>query len=432
MSGDVIATKDLQVPPAGAILDYLFFNKRFQVIVSAINLLAARQDGFDAAETDLVSLGLQRVDAVLGPLLTQLQQAAQLGFLIARATGPSVTLVPGLDIQFTVNSAGFGVFTPTPWVMAMDVNDSTNWGVFSLNAYSPITGVFAGHCVYASKTKASNTWELSCNSAVIPAVTDLLDQATAAAAAATAAYVSIGPAVAQIQALLQIVQGGPVISVAGRSGSVTLGLDDVVGLVDALTQKATTASLVSGLATKQNASAQLTTFAALVSNIDKLPYFSGVGTMSMATLTAFARSLIASVDAVSVRGLLQLGDAATHLASDFVAVGASIPSNQIAAVFNDQVGVAYTFQASDNGKPVTLTNAAAIAATLPNNLPKGWNVIAYQGGAGQITFSAAGGALLRNRQSQSKTAGLYAMVSLLCISNTTGTNAVYVLGGDTA
>jgi hypothetical protein len=123
---------------------------RFLEIVSAINGLAARQDGYDATSDNLISLGLQRINDTLGPFLTSLQDASQLGFLVCEATGLVVALQVGIDVQFIVNSAGKSVFTPTPWLLAMDENDFTNWAILSLTAYSPTTGVLACGVVYTT------------------------------------------------------------------------------------------------------------------------------------------------------------------------------------------------------------------------------------------------------------------------------------------
>lgn len=103
----------------------------------------------------------------------------------------------------------------------------------------------------------------------------------------------------------------------------------------------------------------------------------------------------------------------------------------VKATFNDQTGTTYTLQASDNAKLVTLTNGSAITVTLPNDLPVGFQCALMQGGAGQVSFTAASGATLRNRSSQTKMAAIYAACSLFVTENTDGTHAVYLLGGDT-
>ena len=104
----------------------------------------------------------------------------------------------------------------------------------------------------------------------------------------------------------------------------------------------------------------------------------------------------------------------------------------IALTLNAQTGTAYTLQASDNNKVVTLTNAAAITLTLPNSLSAGFNCIIVQGGAGQVTVTAAAGATRNNRQGHTKLAGQHASGSVLVTANSNGTSAVYNFSGDTA
>ena len=98
---------------------------------------------------------------------------------------------------------------------------------------------------------------------------------------------------------------------------------------------------------------------------------------------------------------------------------------------NKQTGTSYTLVAGDTGKIVELSNAAAIALTAANTLPEGFACTIVQGGAGQVTIASTGSGTVVNRQSHTKTAGLNAMCSVYVRSNS-GTNAVFVLGGDTA
>lgn len=99
---------------------------------------------------------------------------------------------------------------------------------------------------------------------------------------------------------------------------------------------------------------------------------------------------------------------------------------------NAQTGTSYTLTAADTGKVVELTNAAAITLDMPNNLPVGWCCTVVQGGAGAVTFTPASGASRRNRQSHTKTAGQWAICMLYVRTNSGGSAAEYVLGGDTA
>lgn len=106
------------------------------------------------------------------------------------------------------------------------------------------------------------------------------------------------------------------------------------------------------------------------------------------------------------------------------------------AKINFQTGTTYTIDVAgadtDAGKIIDHTNAAAITVTLPNSAPVGFACTYVQTGAGQITFSAAVGGSLSNRQSHTRTAGNAAMVSLYVRNNAGGSAAAWVLGGDTA
>src|SRR4029077_4001421 len=75
-------------------------------------------------------------------------------------------------------------------------------------------------------------------------------------------------------------------------------------------------------------------------------------------------------------------------------------------------GTAYVLEASDNGNILGFNNAAAITVTIPATLPRGFNCLIAQIGAGQVTFAAGAGATIRQRQSFSKTAGQYALASI--------------------
>jgi hypothetical protein len=101
------------------------------------------------------------------------------------------------------------------------------------------------------------------------------------------------------------------------------------------------------------------------------------------------------------------------------------------ALVNAQTGTTYTFQESDRGKHVLLTNAGAITATVPSSLLEGWQCSWEAGGAGQITFVAGSGATLNNRSSHTKSAGQHA-VGGISVKTGTGANAVATLYGDTA
>jgi hypothetical protein len=90
------------------------------------------------------------------------------------------------------------------------------------------------------------------------------------------------------------------------------------------------------------------------------------------------------------------------------------------------VSTTYTLQSSDSGKFLTISNGSPVTLTVPSGLPTGFTVSICQLGAGQITVSPSG-VTINNRQSHTKTAGQYAIVSLIgTVANT------YIFGGDTS
>lgn len=87
---------------------------------------------------------------------------------------------------------------------------------------------------------------------------------------------------------------------------------------------------------------------------------------------------------IGVGGLSYFGD---------IAIGNSIIQGYGSAK-SEQVVTAYTLAATDNGKILYLTNAAAITLTLPQQstavLPQGFQLTVIQGGAGGITLAIEG------------------------------------------
>lgn len=288
---DLVRASDVLVRSQHIVVDRKFYDSRFKIFMDAINNINRRQEAFDATVNDLVSLGLSRLDETLGPLLITLQEAAQLGFLVCKAVGENVMLTVGNPANFVVTE-GVDLFTPTPYLLAIDDNDPDNWGVVLVDQWTKQTGDLATHCVFATQNTASTAWNISCNSALPAALADMLADAEAAAASATAADASIAAQLVTLQDALAAIASGPVASVAGRTGVIVLAMDDINGLVDALQSKAANASLTTGLAGKQNQANILTALSALSLAGDRLIYASGANTLSITTFTEFARSLL--------------------------------------------------------------------------------------------------------------------------------------------
>ena len=157
-----------------------------------------------------------------------------------------------------------------------------------------------------------------------------------------------------------------------------------------------------------------------------VPTGSGSGEWTRITTTPSGGNL-------SVSGTLTV-TGSTTLNSTLTVAGATTFESTVQGflnAFNNQVGTAYTLQASDCGIVVTFNNSSAVTVTLPNSLPVGFNCECINLGSGKVTFTAGSGSTLNNRSSQTSIAGQYGAVGLTVTSNA-GNAAVYNLAGDTS
>lgn len=91
-----------------------------------------------------------------------------------------------------------------------------------------------------------------------------------------------------------------------------------------------------------------------------------------------------------------------------------------------------TIGSTDTGRIIETTAATAVSVTLSATATVGTSVTVVQAAAGQCTFASTGSGTVRNRQSQFKTAGQWAIVTMYVRTNAGGSAAEWVLGGDTA
>jgi hypothetical protein len=89
-------------------------------------------------------------------------------------------------------------------------------------------------------------------------------------------------------------------------------------------------------------------------------------------------------------------------------------------------GTTRSLSSADNGIVLECSSSSAVTVTVPTGLPVGFTLTIIQTGTGQISFSASG-TTINNRQSHTKTAGRWAVVSLIQRSTNN-----FILAGDTA
>ena len=255
-----------------------------------------------------------------------------------------------------------------------------------------------------------------------------------------------------------IVEVGPVVSVAGRTGAVALakadvGLSSVDNTSDAAKPISTaTQSALDGKAASVHGHA-IADVTSLQSSLDaKAPLASPAltGTPTAPTQTQGNNSTrLATTAYVDTLGATKAASSHTHAISEVTSLQTSLdakaplaspaltgtPTAPSAAAYADstqiattaqvydtvttvpenaQTGTTYTLALTDAGRMVTLNNAAAITLTIPTAasvaFPVGTRIDLFQLGVGQVTVT--GSVTLRSSGSKVKLAGQYSGATL--------------------
>jgi len=224
----MLRCEDLRVRDSQS-LDRDFFNRRFRLIAEALGQLGTEVTAVTTDTDRLVTLGLTRVNEVLGPLLARLQAAAENGFLVAASESP-FTVTGGLQSTLAIASeAERDLFTPTPYVLLTRRAEGTEHDYAGGLAFEVVLvngGI--GDAVH-------DDWVISATAGISVAVLEAATsvQATLALAQQAAQDAAVAAATAE-----SVLASGPVSSVNGRTGAVVLGMSDIAGLVSALAAKA--------------------------------------------------------------------------------------------------------------------------------------------------------------------------------------------------
>ena len=232
------------------VLDAAFFDRRFQLISATLGTLAETVNNLGLVEDNLIKLGLIKLNDTLGPILNKVHAAADLGFLISTSDSLA-TLVLNQATQFEINydSGASDIFMPTPFlsVTRSGLNTLNQFAICRLLSWDRDARTLIVEPIYVSPTLIGehNDWNIADSGGMFLGMVDILDQAISAKADLAAAQIILDQAISEVI-------GGPVVSVNGKVGVVSLGMGDIANLVSTMAGKASAShghniSEVSGL-----------------------------------------------------------------------------------------------------------------------------------------------------------------------------------------
>jgi hypothetical protein len=231
--------EDLRVRDSQA-LDRDFFNRRYRLIVESLNELATEIAAMSTASDNLVTLGLARVNEVLGPALARVSAAAESGFLVATSAS-RLTLAPGLEATLVIDdTAARALFAPTPYVILSPRPETAidDWALLQVHEYSRENGGLAFRVAAVSGDIAAaehDDWVVSASAGLAKSILEAASNVSATLALAQQAADDATQAAATAQSVLA---SGPVSSVNGETGVVALGIGAIPNLTAALAAKA--------------------------------------------------------------------------------------------------------------------------------------------------------------------------------------------------
>lgn len=223
-------------------IDREFLNKRYRLIAESIVAVNEEVTGLKQDSDNLINLGLARIDDVLGPALATVSKAAKSGFLSASSTTP-LTITTGLETTFEITDQDErALFAPTPYVVITRAGAASyeDWAILRADTYDRSNGGLAGRIVAVSGAiggGAYSDWIISASAGIAASILDFAVQATNTLQAAQQAEQVATDAADTIETIMA---DGPVSSVNGQTGEVSLGITDIPNLLTTLNGKALT------------------------------------------------------------------------------------------------------------------------------------------------------------------------------------------------
>lgn len=230
--------EDLRVRDTDRI-DRDFLNRRLRLIAESLSAVSDEVKSVSTDSDNLVTLGLSRLNEVLGPALQRVQAAAENGFLVAFSNTP---LTLAVDLETTiqiVEGTGRSLFSPTPHVIiTRDGGALDDWAIFEVDTYNRENGGLAGRVLSVAGDIGDaefSDWVISDSAGLAVTIINAAASVTNSMDVAEQAASDAAAAAAAAQAILT---SGPVSSVNGKTGSVSIGMGDIPSLAAALGGKA--------------------------------------------------------------------------------------------------------------------------------------------------------------------------------------------------
>lgn len=221
-------------------IDRDFLNRRYRLIAESLGALDTGLASVSSATDQLVELGLVRLNEVLGPALATAQAASENGFLVA-SSSTALTLEAGLETTLVLDEgSGRDLFSPTPIVILTrsGSSDADDWAAFRVDSYHRETGGLAGEVLAVNGSIGAaehGDWIVSCSAGLAMSI---LTAAIDVANALTLAQQAAADAAAAAATAEAVLSSGPVASVNGQTGIVSLGIADIPSLTAQLAGKA--------------------------------------------------------------------------------------------------------------------------------------------------------------------------------------------------
>lgn len=205
-----------------------YFNPIWENIDTRINALELVNISWIAATNDLIQFGLRRIDEVLAPAFERVSRIATLGFLKANSTTTETLVVDEISTFIITDPDQRELFHPSFFVTLTRPDNQTDFALGRVASYVKATGVLDVEIKLIQGSAGPHSdWEIIAGSGVTIYVKSQADAAKADRILAKQYRDQAVQAASDTNAAAILIAGGPVSSVNGKAGAVTLSAADV-------------------------------------------------------------------------------------------------------------------------------------------------------------------------------------------------------------